>query len=155
MQFLYNSQSHTITKADYHSIVILCYQNIITPNGWSHFWSQVKVENTYWVIYPSSKEVSPKIRAVRAITFYDAASNADLKIIAPPKPHFFWKKIDPGNFCTIFFRKTFFSVEEWKFANRLKRVLPKFRADPSHVRGVNSRSNFRKKITFTNDFSKR
>ena len=40
----------------------------------------------------------------------------------------------------------FFSVENWKIANRLKRVLPKFRANPSHVRGVNGRSKFRKKI---------
>ena len=41
-------------------------------------------------------------------------------------------------FCRIFF----FGVEKSKVANRLKRVLPKFRADRSHVRGVNGRSKF-------------
>ena len=39
----------------------------------------------------------------------------------------------------------FLSAEKSKVANRLKRVLPKFRADPSFVRGVNGRSKFRKK----------
>ena len=33
------------------------------------------------------------------MTFYDASANADQKIIAPPKRHFFEKKINPGNFC--------------------------------------------------------
>ena len=36
----------------------------------------------------------------------------------------------------------FFVVEKSKVVNRLKRVLPKFRADRSHVRGVNDRSKF-------------
>ena len=36
-----------------------------------------------------------------------------------------------------------FRVEKWKLANRLKRVFPKFRADRSHVRGVNGRLKFR------------
>ena len=39
-----------------------------------------------------------------------------------------------------------FRVEKWKIANRLKRVFPKFRADRSHVRGVNGRSKFSEKI---------
>ena len=33
-------------------------------------------------------------------------------------------------------------VEKSKFANRLKRALPKFRGDRSEVRGVNGRSKF-------------
>ena len=107
MQFLYNSQSHTITKADYHSIVILYCHNIITPNGWSHFRSQVKVENTYWVFYPFSKEVSPKIRALRAITLKDASANADQKFIAPPKPHFLLQKSAPEIFAKISSKKHF------------------------------------------------
>ena len=33
-------------------------------------------------------------------------------------------------------------VKKSKFANRPKRVLPKFRGDRSHVRGINGRSKF-------------
>ena len=44
-------------------------------------------------------------------------------------------------FC--FFASTnVFGVENSKVANRLKRVLTKFEADRSHVRGVNGRSKF-------------
>ena len=42
----------------------------------------------------------------------------------------------------LFFQKTFFGVKKSKFANRLKRALPKFRGDRSEVRGVNGRSKF-------------
>ena len=42
-------------------------------------------------------------------------------------------------FFSIFF---FFGVEKSKFANRLKRALPKFRDDRSGGRGVNGRSKF-------------
>ena len=41
-----------------------------------------------------------------------------------------------------FFRKKKYSVEKSKFANRLKRALPKFRGDRSEVRGINGRSKF-------------
>ena len=44
--------------------------------------------------------------------------------------------------CRLFFRKFFFGVEKSKFANRLKRALPKFRGDRSGGRGVNGRSKF-------------
>ena len=39
----------------------------------------------------------------------------------------------------FFFRIFFFGVKKSKIANRPKRVLPKFRADPSHVRKVRGR----------------
>ena len=43
----------------------------------------------------------------------------------------------------VFFPNLFlFSVEKSKFANRLKRALPKFRGDWSEVWGVNGRSKF-------------
>ena len=42
----------------------------------------------------------------------------------------------------ILFPKKIFGVEKSKFANRLKRALPKFRGDRSEVRGVNGRSKF-------------
>ena len=41
----------------------------------------------------------------------------------------------------IFFEKKI-GVKKSKFANRPKRVLPKFRGDQSHVRGVNGRLKF-------------
>ena len=41
-----------------------------------------------------------------------------------------------------FFQKKIFGVEKSKFANRLKRALPKFRGDRSGGRGVNGRSKF-------------
>ena len=43
---------------------------------------------------------------------------------------------------SIFFQKKIFGVKTSKFANRLKRALPKFRGDRSEVRGVNRRSKF-------------
>ena len=42
----------------------------------------------------------------------------------------------------FFFRFFLFGVKKSKFVNRLKRALPKFRADRSEVRGVNGRSKF-------------
>ena len=42
------------------------------------------------------------------------------------------------NFST----SNFFDVEKSNVANRLKRVLPKFRGNRSEVRGVNGRSKF-------------
>ena len=48
----------------------------------------------------------------------------------------------------MFCRKKVFGVEISEVANRLKRVLPKFRADRSHVRGVNGRSKFSEKNLF-------
>ena len=79
------------------------------------------------------------------MTRSDASPYADQKIIAPPKLQFLEKKIGPENFRKKQIRSKNFSVEKWKIANRLKRVLPKFRADPSFVRGVNGRSKFPKK----------
>ena len=66
--------------------------------------------------------------------------------LAPPKSaendekpirsrNFFRKKI----FRIFFFRKIFFGVKKSKIPNRPKRVLLKFRADPSHVRRVPGR----------------
>ena len=42
----------------------------------------------------------------------------------------------------FFSENFFFGVKKSKFANRLKRALPKFRGDRSEVRGVNGRSKF-------------
>ena len=43
-------------------------------------------------------------------------------------------------------RQSFLGVEKWNVGIRLKRVLPKFHADPSHVQGVNGHSKFQKQI---------
>ena len=59
------------------------------------------------------------------------------KSLAPPKSVENNEK--PKNKIRFFFRKIFFGVKKSKIANRPKRVLPKFRADPSHVRRVRSR----------------
>ena len=71
----------------------------------------------------------------------------DVKIsLAPPKSaendetpirnrKFFRKKI----ISDFSFEFCFFSVKKSKSPNRPKRVLPKFRADPSHVRRVRCR----------------
>ena len=68
-------------------------------------------------------------------------SDFDVKsCLAPPKSTEIDEKhvSDSENFRRFFF----FGVETSKVANRLKRVLTKFEADRSHVRGVNERSKF-------------
>ena len=68
-------------------------------------------------------------------------SDFDVKsCLAPPKSTEIDEKhvSDSENFR----RNFFFGVETSKVANRLKRVLTKFEADRSHVRGVNERSKF-------------
>ena len=52
------------------------------------------------------------------------------KSLAPPKSVENHKKPKKNN------RKKNFGAKKSKVANRLKRVLPKFRTDRSHVRGV-------------------
>ena len=90
-----------------------------------------------------TKEVSPKINELQAITFYDRRAHNAQTCPAPPKRHFLEKKIGPNLLLKKIFPQKKFGVEKWKLANRLKRVFPKFRADRSHVRGVNGRVKFR------------
>ena len=60
--------------------------------------------------------------------------------LAPPKSaENDEKPIRSRNFFRIFFSNFFFGVKKSKIPNRPKRVLPKFRADPSHVRRVRGR----------------
>ena len=54
------------------------------------------------------------------------------------------KKIRRKKKSAEIFRKKIFGVKNSKVANRLKRVLPKFRADRSYVRGLNRRLKFPK-----------
>ena len=98
-----------------------CHQ-ITAPNGWGHFRCQVQVQNTFWVVYPFAKEVSPKINELQVITFDDASANADYKFVAPPKPHFF--EIDPGNFRKNFI-KNFFWRRKMKSCKSSETRFPK------------------------------
>ena len=59
------------------------------------------------------------------------------KALAPPKSVENDEK--PKKKLENFFDKKFFGVKKSKIANRPKRVLPKFRADQSHVRRVRGR----------------
>ena len=81
--------------------------------------------------YPFAKDRREKINELQAITFDDESASDDEKCLAPPK-----QAKRPKKVAKFFVLKIFFGVEKSKVANRLKRVLPKFRADPSHVRGV-------------------
>ena len=68
------------------------------------------------------------------------------KIHSSSKTPLFWKNHWFRKCLVKCFSQKIFGIEKWKVANRPKRVLPKFHADPSFVRGVNGRSKFRKKI---------
>ena len=68
-----------------------CHQ-ITAPNGWGHFRCQVQVQNTFWVVYPFAKEVSPKINELQAITFYDERASDAQTHPAPPKRQFLENK---------------------------------------------------------------
>ena len=89
-------------RSEYHDTVISYYHNITTPNGISRFWCQVKDFDTYWIVYAFSKEVSPKINELQAITFYEERANDVLALVAPPKRHLVEKKNDPKKILTLF-----------------------------------------------------
>ena len=95
--------------------------------------------------YPFAKDRREKINELQAITFDEESASDTQNILAPPKCMILVKQLTP-----IFFGakivQILFSVEKWKIANRMRRVLPKFRTDPTSLRGVNGRSKFRKKI---------
>ena len=65
---------------------------------------------------------------------FDEEADFDVRsAVGPPKPHQIDKNLTfrSENFA----KKKIFCVEKSKFANRLKRALPKFRGDRSEVRG--------------------
>ena len=94
--------------------------------------------------FPLRQGILSKMNELHAITVYGQFANDAQALVAPPKCQFVGKKIDPG----IFRKKSpkqFVRREKIKKRNHPKRILPKFRAEPSFVRGVNGRSKFRKK----------
>ena len=75
---------------------------------------------------------------------FDPEADFDVRFaVARQSPRQISKK---QNVHPKFSPKKIFGVENSNVRNRLKRVLAKFRADRSHVRGVKGRSKFRKKI---------
>ena len=71
---------------------------------------------------------------------FDAESDFEVRLaVAPPKSIKNYEKLISE---TEKFPIFFFGVKKSKVANLPKRALPKFRADRSHVRGVNGRSKF-------------
>ena len=105
-------------------------------------------------ILPPLQGSLPKNKGSSGNNFSRRIFQRGLKNLSSFKTSFFLKKIDPENFWQKFFEKLFFGVENWKIANCLKRVLPKFRADPSFAQGVNGRLKFRKNSKFASWCSK-
>ena len=64
----------------------------------------------------------------------------------------FQKKNGPRRFLQKKIQRKNFGVEKRKIANHLKRILPKFRADRSHPRGVNGRTKKQTKFASTKNF---
>ena len=91
------------------------------------FVEKSKIGNRLKRVFPKFEADRSHVRGVNGRSKFDVASAGFAK-----RKQFFVDVI----FC--------FGVEKSKVANRLKRVLPKFRADRSHVRGVNGRSKFAK-----------
>ena len=90
---------------------------------------------------PSKRRTDLRTRLSKAK--YRQEADFDVKTsLAPPKSAENYekpKKNPKKNIRRKIFRNFFFGVKKSKIANRPKRVLPKFRADPSHVRRVRGR----------------
>ena len=91
---------------------------------------------------PSKRRTDLRTRLSKAK--YRQEADFDVKTsLAPPKSAENYEKpkkqIRKNIFAEKCFRKFLFGVNKSKVANRPKRVLPKFRADPSHVRRVRGR----------------
>ena len=126
-----------------YAVLVSYNHTIIIPNGWSHFRAQVNDFDTNWVVYPLSKEVSPKVRAVRAITFYNGSANADQKFTAPPKRHFFLNHWFWKCFAILFPNKVFRRRKMKSCESSETRFAKVSRRSELCSRG---RSKFRKKI---------
>ena len=69
---------------------------------------------------------------------FDEQVDFDIRLaVARPKPHQIGEK---QNFRSEIFADFFFGVEKLNVRNRLKRILAKFRGDPSHVRAVTKKN---------------
>ena len=76
---------------------------------------------------------------------FDVEADFDVKkSLAPPKAAKNHEKTKKNR--KQIFKKKIFGVKKSKVANRPKRVFPKFRGDPSEVRGANGRSKFDARI---------
>ena len=113
--------------------------------GLKSFLAESREKNRNYLFYPSAKSRRElKVKTLGAI-FRGASAYDVQKTIAPPKQavHIFTLFSYHGVFADEqICRKVLFDVEKSNVGNHLKRVFPKFEAERSHPRGVNSRSKF-------------
>ena len=134
-----NSYYHNIISSYYHIIMLWSHQRVksflVPSQRCRHILGRL----------PRRQGTLPKNKGSSGNEFSRRICQRGLKIHSSSKTLHSWKqKSTPKIFEKKLSQKNF-SVEKWNIANHLKRVLPKFRADRSHVRGVNGRSKFRKK----------
>merc|ERR1712078_18284 len=89
------SSNHHLIISSYHHIIISSQRQMVEVI----FGAKSRVSTHIESFTPPPRKSPQKIGTLRAITFYDASAIAGQKILAPPKPHFFEKKIGPENFC--------------------------------------------------------
>ena len=115
-----------------------------TEEGWSHVRPKNHLKNTNHTVYPFAKARREKINELQAMNFDDGSAYTHFYYSKFSKNGNSSKKNDADFFLKKNHQQKFLSVEKWNVGNRLKRVLAKFGADRSYVRGVNGRSKFRK-----------
>ena len=100
-------------------------------------------------LLPLEQGSLPKNKGSSGNNFLRRICQRGSKIHSSSKTSLFQKNSSPKFFASNFFWKNFFSVEKWKIANRLKRVLAKFRRDRSFIWGLNGRSKFAEHSTIS------
>ena len=127
-----SSYRHIIISSYYH--VTISSYHTIKKNGvrLKSFLAPKPFQNYKPPLLPLLQGSLPKNKGSWGNNFWRRICQRGSKIHSSSKTPLFWKN--------HWFRKKnpkkFFGIEKWKVANRPKRVLPKFHADRSHVRGV-------------------
>ena len=128
--------SYHIIRSSYHHIIISSFskKNCKSVLGKS----QQKNRNSS--LNPFTKERRDLKFGTSGVIFRGESAGNAQKIVASPKRAIFDFML---TFCSEnFIQKKILGVENSNVGNHLKRVLPKFQAERSHVRGVNGRSKF-------------
>ena len=140
------SSHHYTIISSYHHIIISSDHHIIPSyrhprrKSVSRFWAKSQRKNRNSSLNPSTKSCRDLKTISLGVIFRDGSASDAQKFVAPPKRAIFDFVL---TFCSKnFIPKIFWGVEKSNVGNRLKRVLPKFRADRSHPRGVNGRPKF-------------
>ena len=107
---------HMITISYDHTIIWLYYHIIISSQHQmvEVIFSAKSRFSTHWVVYPLAKEVSPKINALEAITFYDERASDAQTCLAPPKRQFLENKNWPPKFSEIVLVQNVFQRRKMK-----------------------------------------